>query len=596
MEQLSAWVGAGLVTAGVSAALLAGAGLASADSGAGSSESGGASSSDSAGSDAKGPDAKGPDAPKSRPKPTSSVDKPDTTKPAKPEGDEKDGKPENNVDQATPSDTETASPDASEPTAAPSADEADHPAKRNTSATGTPRKKPQTAGSTVSETTSTTPDDTDTTGASEKPAGIAPAAKTEQAAKRVAAPAISAKVATAPTAAPAAVVQAVAAVAAPAPAAPTLLGVIQGVVAAVVVNVGSFVFNTVQALEALVTGPPVLPPGSTVTVRSSTILLSTGQRVAANWYYPEGTDVPEHMILLQHGFLALGPMYSYTAANLATKTQSIVVTPTLSSNPFAGDANWLGGATMADSIGDLFEGNREALTQSAIDAGFTERYGVDAVLPRSFALAGHSLGANLVSGAAGHLAEDCTVDSCAAADLAGVILLDGVPLPDTLPNALAALDAKEALTGFIPVREIGAPRNLYNSTSNVNAALTAARPDRYKGVVLDGGVHSDSMQGGNPLIQFALYVAAGFPQPQNPPAVDELSVQWFNEWFAGNTESGDGLVPGTTIDVPTPNGTAHGVVIGDPSEATQLLGPVTLAPSTPSTIPEMAPTLARLAA
>ncbi|MCW2551129.1 MAG: hypothetical protein JWR78_910, partial [Mycobacterium sp.] len=33
MEQLSVWVGAGLVTAGVSAALLAGASVASADSG-----------------------------------------------------------------------------------------------------------------------------------------------------------------------------------------------------------------------------------------------------------------------------------------------------------------------------------------------------------------------------------------------------------------------------------------------------------------------------------------------------------------------------------------------------------------------------------
>jgi hypothetical protein len=306
--------------------------------------------------------------------------------------------------------------------------------------------------------------------------------------------------------------------------------------------------------------------------------------------------VPEHMILLQHGFFALGPMYSYTAANLAEKTQSIVVTPTLSSNPFAGDANWLGGTEMSASIGDLFEGNREALTQSAIDAGFADRYGLNAVLPRRFALSGHSLGANLVSGAAGHLAENCTVDSCAAAGLVGVILLDGVPFAATLPNALTALNAKESLTGFIPVREIGAPGNLYNSTSNVNEALTAGRPDRYKGVVLDGGVHSDSMQGGNPLIQFALYVAAGFPQPQNPPAVDELSVQWFNEWFGGDTDEGDDLVSGTTIDIPTPRGTAHGVVIGNAPEVRMLRGPVTIEPSTPSTIPQTNPKLAALAA
>jgi hypothetical protein len=161
---------------------------------------------------------------------------------------------------------------------------------------------------------------------------------------------------------------------------------------------------------------------------------------------------------------------------------------------------------------------------------------------------------------------------------------------------VTALNAKEALTGFIPVREIGAPVNLYNSTSNVNEALTAGRPDRYKGVVLDGGVHSDSMQGGNPLIQFALYVAAGFPQPQNPPAVDELSVQWFNEWFAGDTDEGDDFVAGTTIDIPTPRGTAHGVVIGNAPEVRLLRGPVTIEPTTPSTIPQANPKLATLAA
>jgi hypothetical protein len=462
------------------------------------------------GVDSTGSDSKGSDAPKPRPTTTSDVGKPDPA-------DAKSGKP--GADQTTATEAEASGPEKSEPTAAESVDAGDHTTKRTTQAAGTARKK-QPATETV---------------ASES----AP----PQVARAVDEPDPTPAKTLSEAAAPAAAVAAV-------PSAPTVFGVIQGIVGAVVVNVGSLAFNTVQAVEALVTGPPVLPPGSTVTVRSSTILLSTGQRVAANWYYPEGADVPAHMILLQHGFLALGPMYSYTAANLAEKTQSIVVTPTLSSNPFAGDANWLGGSGMSAAIGDLFEGNREALTQSAIDAGFATRYVVDAALPQKFALSGHSLGANLVSGAAGHLADECTVDSCAAADLIGVILLDGVPFADTLPHALTALNDKQALTGLIPVREIGAPPNLYNSTSNVNDALSAGRPDRYKGVLLGGGVRSDSMQGGNPLIQFALYVAAGFPEPQNPPAVDELSVQWFNEWFAGDTSSGDDPVSGTTIDIP----------------------------------------------
>jgi hypothetical protein len=289
-------------------------------------------------------------------------------------------------------------------------------------------------------------------------------------------------------------------------------------------------------------------------------------------------------------------MYSYTAANLAEKTNSVVVTTTLSSNPFAGDSFWLGGTAMSASIADLFVGDRAALTASALDAGYATQYDFGtgaATLPQKFALAGHSLGANLVSGAAGFL-----VDKGAAADLVGVILLDGVPFGTTLPDALGKLDAYAASRGghYIPVREIGAPQNLYNSTSTVNADLTAARPNRFNGVVLEGGVHSDPMRGGNPLIQFALYVAAGFPQPQNPPAVDQLSVQWANEWFAGNTDEGDDLVPGTTVDVLTPQGTAHGVVIGNSPAAKLLRGPVSIAPSAPSTIPPVNPKLATLAA
>ncbi|MDT5322964.1 MAG: hypothetical protein QOF25_116, partial [Mycobacterium sp.] len=99
-----------------------------------------------------------------------------------------------------------------------------------------------------------------------------------------------------------------------------------------------------------------------------------------------------------------------------------------------------------------------ALTESALDAGYATRYGLDpdaAQLPQQFALAGHSLGANLVSGAAGFLAENDAAD-----DLVGVILLDGVPIGDTLPNALANLDTYEATGGhYIPIREIGAPWN-----------------------------------------------------------------------------------------------------------------------------------------
>jgi pimeloyl-ACP methyl ester carboxylesterase len=390
-----------------------------------------------------------------------------------------------------------------------------------------------------------------------------------------------------------------------APKTSSVLDAIGGLISSVVANVGSAAFDTLQSVETVVTGPPVVPSGSHVTVRNSTIELDNGETVPANWYFPETENgaPPKQMILLQHGFLAQGPMYSYTAATIAEATGSIVVTPTLSSNPFAGDDFWLGGTGMSESIGHLFEGQRTALTQSALDAGYGDAYdfpeGTSPELPEQFALMGHSLGANLVSGAAGTLAADCDETDCAADDLVGVILLDGVPIGNTLPNALDELDKKEKLTGYIPVREIGAPLNAWNSLSSVNEQLTAARPNRFNGVVLDGGVHADAMSGGNPLIQFALYVAAGFPQPQNPPAVEQLSADWLEDWFAGDTTEGDGLDPGTTVDIDTPKGTAHGVVLGTPPPF--LIGlfhalVTKLETATVTNIPSANPTLVTLAA
>jgi hypothetical protein len=345
---------------------------------------------------------------------------------------------------------------------------------------------------------------------------------------------------------------------------PNPIKVLATAVTNLITNIGSAAINALQALEKFVTGPPVLPAKSTVTVGSSTILLGNGQRVQANWYFPKPSEAgapPEKMILLQHGFFALGPMYSFTAANLAERTNSVVVTPTLSSNFFAADDRWLGGAGMAVNIADLFRGDRAALTESAVAAGYATRYGLDpatAALPRKFALAGHSAGGGLVSGAAGSLAA-----SDDAADLVGVILLDAVPTGNTLKDALAQLDAYQGRGGqYIPVREIGAPPNAFNFISTVNQTLSAARPDRFNGVVLAGGVHMDSMRGGNSLIQFGAQLLAGVPQPQNPPALTDLAVAWLTDWFAGDTAKGDELVPGTIIDIPTPKGTAHGRVIG----------------------------------
>jgi hypothetical protein len=335
---------------------------------------------------------------------------------------------------------------------------------------------------------------------------------------------------------------------------------------ALVAFVGNLLFGAVTLLEQIVTGPPALPAGSTVTVRTSTLRVASGYVVSANWYFPDTDTTPTRLIYLQHGFLATGPMYSYTAAELAQETGAIVVTPTLLSNFFAGDGLWLGGDAMFRAVANLFVGDREALTTSAIAAGYATVYhldSTDAVLPEQFALVGHSLGGALVAGAAGYLALNGAAD-----DLVGVIMLDGVPTGNTMPDALGRVADYEQESGrTIPIRQIAAPWNSWNSPSNANQWLEALRPDTYKGVILRGGVHMDSMRGGNALIQFVAYLFAGFPTKVNQAAVGVLAVDWLKDWFSGDTGEEDAPEGGSTIAITTPYGDAYAVVIGSPSAA-----------------------------
>ncbi|MGX9789402.1 alpha/beta hydrolase [Mycobacterium sp. MMS18-G62] len=308
--------------------------------------------------------------------------------------------------------------------------------------------------------------------------------------------------------------------------------------------VGSIVLNLVMGLIHVFDGPPVLPPGSTVTVRTSTLTIGN-QTVEADWYFPADAD-PTRLIYLQHGLLASGPMYSYTAATLAEQTHSIVVAPSLTSNWFAPDGMWLGGTPMQQAVADLFAGDRAALTESASAAA-----GYDVTLPDRFVLAGHSLGGSLVMGAAGDMVDNGAID-----DLAGVLLLDSVDVGNTVPTAL------QKLTGVNdrPVYNISSERYVWNMDGVVDDELEAARPGRFNGVMLVGGRHIDALQGGNPLIQFSEYLVAGFSQPQNIEAVKILAVGWVNDMFAG-THNGIYGTPQQAIEIPTTAGTATAVAL-----------------------------------
>jgi len=316
-----------------------------------------------------------------------------------------------------------------------------------------------------------------------------------------------------------------------------------------IINViGTLIFTLFNVATRLFEGPPVLPPGSTVTVRSSSLQLGAYE-VPADWYFPTDPD-PERLIYLQHGFLASGRFYSYTAATLAEQTHSIVVAPTVTSNFFASDGFWIGGAPLQRAVADLFAGERDALTASAIAAGFE-----GTTLPQRVVIAGHSAGGGLALAVAGYMVENETIG-----DLAGLVLLDGVALGD----ASAVIDA---VPDDLPVYQIASPPYAWNMFGATSDALAQARPGQFNGVELVGGSHIDAMQGGNPLIQFAAYLVAGFSQQQNIEAVKILATGWINDMFAG-TDTGIYGDPGDSIDIPTAAGTATAIAL--PASETSL--------------------------
>lgn len=313
-------------------------------------------------------------------------------------------------------------------------------------------------------------------------------------------------------------------------------------------KLGSAVLNVVMGLIQLFAGPPVLPPDANVTVRTSTLRIPVagGRTVTADWYFPDTDGPPTRLIYLQHGFGAVGSMYSYTAAALAEQTNSIVVAPTITSNFLAADGAWLAGTPMQQAVADLFAGDRTALTASASAAA-----GRDVTLPSEFVLVGHSAGGSLVMGAAADM-----MNNGALADLAGVVLLDSVDMNGTVPVALSKLSG----ANYRPVMDISSDRYVWNMYGAVGDELQAARPGDFNGVMLEGGRHIDALKGGNNVVQFAEYLVAGFSAPQNVDAVKTLAVGWINDLFAG-THTGYYPTPQESIDIPTAAGAATAVAL-----------------------------------
>ena len=93
-----------------------------------------------------------------------------------------------------------------------------------------------------------------------------------------------------------------------------------------------------------------------------------GDTVPADWYFPtqaDGSVQPQGLIWLQHGFAATNTFYSALATELAQKTNSVVVAPTLSSIPFTFSGGWLNGPATQSRRQALLDPERTVLIDSA---------------------------------------------------------------------------------------------------------------------------------------------------------------------------------------------------------------------------------------
>ena len=249
-----------------------------------------------------------------------------------------------------------------------------------------------------------------------------------------------------------------------------------------------------------------------------------GYTAPADWYLPtqpDGSVQATGVIYLQHGFLVNKWFYSELATSLAQQTNSIVVVPTVTSNPLACAGCWLSGVPMQQAVAGLFVGERTALNLSAYEAGYR-----GGLLPETFVLAGHSAGGGLATAAGGYYAAALRPDEDSA--LVGVVMFDGVSSNGTFDGAVQELNVRN-----IPVYQIAAPPQAWNADGATTDDLVAALPGQFVGVELVDGSHVDSMLGRNAIVDFFLQLVTKFSPSGNTQAVYTLANGWIKDMYVG---------------------------------------------------------------
>ena len=290
------------------------------------------------------------------------------------------------------------------------------------------------------------------------------------------------------------------------------------------------------------TPPPLTAPY--VLVGHSTLDIPCGPTTYSarvDWYFPaqnaDGTGVnPQGLIWVQNGFLANSGFYTALATNLSANTNSIVVVPTITSNPFSCFGCWLNGPSMQAGAASLFLGSRDALNRSAMLAGY------QGTLPDPFILSGHSAGGGFAASTAGY-----TVANGASANLKGVVMFDGVPGFGVLSGVAPQLRAQG-----IPIYQIAAQNQIWNIWGLGTNELAASNPGGFNGVVIYHGSHVDSMLGGNPIVDFFAQLVTQFSPPGATQAVYTYADGWINDMYAGNAPFGPPY-PAPSPLYPAPN-------------------------------------------
>lgn len=234
-------------------------------------------------------------------------------------------------------------------------------------------------------------------------------------------------------------------------------------------------------------------------------------RTRADWYFPtqaDGSIAATGVIWLQHGFLGTKSSYSALAKTLAQQTNSVVVAANLPSFPSLRCGGcWINGTALQQGVAAMFVGGEDSLNMSATAAGLV------GTLPTSFVLSGHSAGGGFATAAGGYYA----ADPSSGGNLRGVVMFDGFSFSGVVPDALQRLD-----NPYIPVYQIAAPPQPFNSNGATTAELVAARPGQFVGVTLANGSHVDSMLGSNPIIDFFAQLVTRF----SPPATPRRCTRW----------------------------------------------------------------------